>query len=316
MKYFILIYICAFGLVSNAQNYEEIKHLQLSNGQLEGALRLPDSLIFTSQKLPLALIIAGSGPTDRNGNNPLMTNNSLKMLAEGLAENGIASLRYDKRGVGTSKIDSLNEKNIRFKDFVSDASAWIAYLNKDQRFGSLAIIGHSEGALIGVLASQISEVQAYVSLAGVGTKAADIIREQLAAQPEFIQKISGTILDSLETGKIVAEVPLMLYALFRPSVQPYLISWFAVNPQEEIQKLKIPVLIIQGTQDIQVGTKESELLHSAKPDASKILINGMNHILKPAGLESSKNIATYNDPNIAIDPQLIIEIAHFVNSLQ
>jgi len=93
MKYFILIYICAFGLVSNAQNYEEIKHLQLSNGQLEGALRLPDSLIFTSQKLPLALIIAGSGPTDRNGNNPLMTNNSLKMLAEGLAENGIASLR-------------------------------------------------------------------------------------------------------------------------------------------------------------------------------------------------------------------------------
>ena len=135
MKYFILIYICAFGLVSNAQNYEEIKHLQLSNGQLEGTLRLPDSLIFTSQKLPLALIIAGSGPTDRNGNNPLMTNNSLKMLAEGLAENGIASLRYDKRGVGTSKIDSLNEKNIRFKDFVSDASAWIAYLNKTKGLG-------------------------------------------------------------------------------------------------------------------------------------------------------------------------------------
>ena len=136
------------------------------------------------------------------------------------------------------------------------------------------------------------------------------------AQPEFIQKISGTILDSLETGKIVAEVPPMLYALFRPSVQPYLISWFAVNPQEEIQKLKIPVLIIQGTQDIQVGTKEAELLHNAKPDASKILINGMNHILKPAGLERSKNIATYNDPNIAIDSQLIIEISHFINSLQ
>jgi fermentation-respiration switch protein FrsA (DUF1100 family) len=108
----------------------------------------------------------------------------------------------------------------------------------------------------------------------------------------------------------------MLYALFRPSVQPYLISWFAVNPQEEIQKLKIPVLIIQGTQDIQVGTNEAELLHNAKPDASKILINGMNHILKPAGLERSKNIATYNDPNIAIDSQLIIEISHFINSLQ
>jgi uncharacterized protein len=252
--------------------------LQTETGKVEGTLLIPDR----ENKVPLVLIIAGSGPTDRDGNNPVMKNNSLKMLAEGLAENGIASLRYDKRGVGESKDAGLSESELRFEHYVQDAKAWVDYLSKDSRFSEFVILGHSEGSLIGMIATQNPDVTKFISLAGVGTPAGEIIREQLKPQPPFVLEQSLPILEKLEKGETVDEVPPMLFSLFRPSVQPYLVSWFRYDPRQELAKLNKPILIIQGTTDLQVGVDDAEKLANANERAELRIIEEMNHILKEA----------------------------------
>jgi predicted alpha/beta hydrolase len=134
----------------------------------------------------VALIIAGSGPTDRDGNNPAMRNNSLKMLAEAMNKNGIVSLRYDKRGIARSRNAGLKEADLRFENYVDDAKAWINYLKKELKFTTIFVIGHSEGSLIGMIASQYKNVTKFVSIAGAGQPADKIIREQLKNQPPSI----------------------------------------------------------------------------------------------------------------------------------
>src|ERR1035437_1292123 len=141
----------------------------------------------------VALLIAGSGPTDRDGNNLAMKNNSLKMLANELAKNGIASLRYDKRGIGNSKTTGFNEADIRFDNYVNDAKEWVIYLKKVLKFNNIVVIGHSEGSLIGMIVAQDKAVSKYVSVAGAGQPADKIIREQLKNQPPSVTIPSNSI---------------------------------------------------------------------------------------------------------------------------
>ncbi|MFN3758122.1 MAG: alpha/beta hydrolase [Algoriphagus aquaeductus] len=241
-----------------------------------------------------------------------MKNNSLKMLAEGLAENGIASLRYDKRGVGESKDAGLSESELRFEHYVQDAKAWVDYLSKDSRFSEIVILGHSEGSLIGMIATQNPDVTKFISLAGVGTPAGEIIREQLKPQPPFVLEQSLPILEKLEKGETVDEVPPMLFSLFRPSVQPYLVSWFRYDPRQELAKLNKPILIIQGTTDLQVGVDDAEKLANANERAELRIIEEMNHILKEAESDRTKNIATYSMPELPLQSDLLESILKFL----
>ncbi|MFC5191307.1 alpha/beta hydrolase [Algoriphagus aquatilis] len=282
--------------------------LQTETGNIEGTLLVPES----KNKVLLVLIIAGSGPTDRDGNNPVMKNNSLKMLAEGLVENGIASVRYDKRGIGESKNAGVSESELRFEHYVQDAQAWVDFLSKDSRFSEIIILGHSEGSLIGMIAAQNSEVDKFISLAGVGTPAGEIIREQLKPQPPFVLEQSLPILEKLEKGETVAEVPPMLFSLFRPSVQPYLISWFRYDPRQELSKLNKPVLIIQGTTDLQVGVADAEKLANATKRAELRILEGMNHILKEAESDRAKNIATYSMADLPLKTDLVKSVIEFI----
>ncbi len=281
--------------------------LETSSGNIVGSIVTPHSF----SKGPVVLIIAGSGPTDRNGNNPMMKNNSLLQMAYGLAEAGIASLRFDKRGIAGSKSAMTKEEDIRFEDYVRDATNWIRLLRKDHRFTQIIVAGHSEGSLIGMLAVK-DNADKYISIAGAGKSAAILIREQLSSQPKQIKDIAFPILDSLESGLTVNNVNLMLYSLFRPSVQPYLISWFKYNPAKEIQKLKIPVLILQGDNDIQVSVQEAQLLSVAKPSAELIVVKKMNHILKIVSDNKNDNIKSYNDVTIPISKDLIDLMIDFI----
>ena len=288
---------------------EKIVVLNTETGDIEGTLTVPDS----KSPAPVALIIAGSGPTDRNGNNPMMSNNSLKFLAIELAKNGIASLRYDKRGIGASQKAGLREIDMRFEMFISDATEWVKLLKQNQSFNQIVVIGHSEGSLIGMVAAQNADVDKFVSIAGAGQVADQIIREQLKAQPPFVLDMSVPILDELVKGNTVENVPQMLNALFRSSVQPYMISWFKYDPQVEIAKLNKPVLIVQGKTDIQVAAEDAQRLKEAKPDAEMVLIEGMNHIFKNVEADRMKNIQTYNQPDLPVNPELIVKIAGFIN---
>lgn len=272
--------------------------LETSSGTLNGTLELP----LNKEEVTVVLLISGSGPTDRDGNSAaiLEKNNSLKMLAEELAKSGFASVRYDKRGIGESQIEGINEEDLRFEDYVNDAVAWIEKLKDDARFSQTGIIGHSEGSLIGMLAASNSNTDIFVSIAGVGRPAYDLIMDQLAGQPEAIISEVARINSELEAGNVVDDVNPVLYSLFRPSVQPYLISWYRYDPAVEIAKLTCPVLIIQGSTDIQVKPKDAETLNAAKSDSVYELIEGMNHILKNAPLDQTENLATYGDPDLPL----------------
>lgn len=305
MKKLILL-LLFIPLVSFGQE-EEIT-LKTKTGDIKGSLLIPSF----SEKTAVVLIIAGSGPTDRNGNNPMMTNNSLKMLAKELQKNGIASVRYDKRGIGESKNSGLQEIDLRFEDYVQDVEEWIKLLKEDERFSNIIVLGHSEGSLIGMIASHKQEAKKFISVAGVGIPAGDIIRKQLKGQPQFVLDESLKIIEKLENGETVENVSQMLYSLFRPSVQPYIISWFKYDPKKEIAKLDIPILIVQGTTDIQVSVSDADKLALANKKSQKQIIEGMNHILKEAVMDRQKNIQTYSIPDLPLKKELMEVIVKFI----
>lgn len=303
-----LMSIVAFSVAPAAEEPEELK---TASGTIYGTLLTPD----TTARVPVVLIIAGSGPTDRNGNNPMLpgANNSLKMLAEGLASNGIASLRFDKRGIGASKAAMVAEKDLRFDNYVDDAAAWVAKLTSDRRFSRVVIAGHSEGALIGTIVAQKGAAAALVVIAGVSRPADVVLRGQLAGKlPPDLADASEKILAALKGGRTVDDVPKPLFALYRPSVQPYLISWFHYDPAAELAKVRVPVLIIQGTTDIQVSVDDARALAAAQPHARLDIIDGMNHVLKTASGDASKQMASYGDPNLPLASGLVDVIAQFV----
>lgn len=290
---------------------EEPMTLETPTAILYGTLVLPKS----KPPYPVVLIIAGSGPTNRDGNSIAIpgANNSNKMLAEGLAGQGIASLRYDKRGIGESAKAMGQESDLRFETYIDDAVLWGGRLRGDRRYSTLTIIGHSEGSLVGMVAAQKLMADAYVSLAGVGRPANQLILEQVKPQlPPDLLKATEDALATLAAGKTLESFPPQLAMLFRPTVQPYMISWFHYDPAKEIAKLSIPVLIIQGTTDIQVSVRDAKLLSQANPAAKLLLVEGMNHVLKEVSNERSQQAKSYSDPSLPVVPQVISETAKLV----
>jgi len=289
------------------QAQEETITLQTSAGNIEGTLLLP-----SVEKPTIALIIAGSGPTDRDGNSGGLKMNYLKMLAEGLYENNIASVRYDKRGIGASLMPGLKEDDLTFSDFISDAELWMDKIMDDSRFGDIVVIGHSEGSLIGMIASQNKQPNKFISIAGPGITMLATIRRQLKDQPPYILSMSEPILEKLGKGQTVDSVPPLLNSLFRQSVQNYLISVSKYDPLVEISKLKCPVMIVQGTTDIQVEVLDAEKLAESNKNSKLLIIEGMNHILKEAPENRLLNIQTYGNPDLKIKEGLVDSISKYI----
>ncbi|MHB0804635.1 alpha/beta hydrolase [Stutzerimonas nitrititolerans] len=285
--------------------------LEVPDGRLYGGLLLPKS----DRPLPVVLLIAGSGPTDRNGNNPMGHNDSLKRLAQSLAKQGIASLRYDKRGVGESLALAPDERDLSVEAYVADAAAWIEKLQGDPRFSSVILIGHSEGALIASLAAARQPVAALITLAGSGRPIDDVLREQLQGRlPPALLASSHYLIDELRAGRTHQPVPEALEVLFRPSVQPYLISLFRQDPAQAFAQADAPALIIQGTHDMQVGIEDARALQRSRPDAELALISGMNHVLRIVPAQPQQQLASYNEPDRPIAQALTERIMKFLDS--
>ncbi len=308
IKIGVLCFAALFFIQVKAQVKSDSITLNTETGNIEGTLLLPP----VADQVPVALIIAGSGPTDRDGNNPMMKNNSLKMLAEGLTDGGVATLRYDKRGIAASRSAGGEEEDMRFEDYINDAKDWVQLLKKDPRFSDIVIIGHSEGSLIGMIAAREKEVSKFISLSGAGLPAGDLIRQQISNQAPILTKQTTAIVDELEAGKTVDSIPPMLYSVFRPSIQPYMISWFRYDPCVEIGKLDIPILIMQGSTDLQVDVSQAEKLAAANPRAELKIIEGMNHILKEAPADPQKNMQTYSDPELPLKEGVVNKLLEFI----
>ena len=267
MKLSILLSLICFGAFAQEKNYVTT---QMSiDEEIQGTLLSPKK----QNNTPLAILIAGSGPTDRDGNQAHLKNNSLKYLAEGLAEKEISVFRYDKRIIAQMNKGTVQEDKVTFEDGVNDVLLAVNYFKK--KYKNIIIIGHSEGALIGILAAQKTPVSKLISIS---------------------ENISP-----------------YLAPVFRKSVQPYLISWFKYDPTKEIAKMKIPVFIIQGTNDLQVEKKEAQLLKEAQPKAQLLFVEGMNHILKEVKT-IEENQQSYLNPDIPTSPKLIEAIAQFIKN--
>jgi alpha-beta hydrolase superfamily lysophospholipase len=313
LRFWTMLWLATAAHAMAAPGGEQTIVLDTTGGTIAGTLRLPAG----PDKVPAVLIVAGSGPTDRDGNSAMLPgrNDSLRMLAETLAQAGFASVRYDKRGIGASRAAAPDESALRFDTYVDDAAAWIARLKADPRFSAVAVIGHSEGALIGMLAAERAGAAAYVSLAGVADGPGAVLRKQFAGKlPPPLAADNERILASLEQGRLAAEVPPALMALYRPAIQPYMISWMKYLPAAHIAALRMPVLIVQGTTDIQVDAGQAQALKAARPAAELVLIDGMNHVLKEVPANAANPLASYPDPSLPLHPQLMPAIAGFLKT--
>jgi len=309
MKSLLLaVFFLMFATADMRAQSTEAATLFSMTGSVHGTLTLPAS----GSASVVALIICGSGPTDRDGNLPFMKNNIMKMLADSLASAGIASLRYDKRGIGASKEAMTSEDALRFDDYIADAANWIVKLRNDKRFKRVAVIGHSEGSLIGMLAAHRAQADMFVSIAGVSETADAVLRRQLLAAPGGAADAAFPIIDSLVMGKTISSVPARLMTLFRPSVQPYLISWFRYDPMNAIRDLSIPVLIVQGTTDLQVLEADALALKKIHPMAELAMIPGMNHVLKDAPSDRMENLKTYSNPALPLSAGMSRSIITFL----
>lgn len=290
---------------------KEIAITSAAGGQLFG------TLLSKNNQQPLAIIIAGSGPTDRDGNNPLGVNaNSYKMLAYALDSQNIATLRYDKRGVAKSIPDDFNESNLAFDDYIKDLGKIFNYVYDTLGFKNIYFVGHSEGSLIGMIAAQKKKVKGFVSIAGAGRPIDVVIEEQLQEQgaPDSLLQKTTSILNELKTGREVNEmkIPPALAPLFRKSVQPYMISWIQYSPEKELKKLNCPILILQGTCDIQIKETDAKNLNNANNKSTLDIIPDMTHTLKDAGKDCADQQKTYTDSTLPINKRLVNDIVNFI----
>ena len=280
---------------------------------------LAGTLLDAGGKAPLVLMIPGSGPTDRDGNNPAgLTAASFRVLAEALAGQGVSTVRIDKRGMFGSRAAVADANKVTIGDYAADTHSWVKSIRDKTGARCVWVLGHSEGALVALAAGQEPDgICGVILVSGAGRKLSDVIREQLRANPANAPLLDSAMgaLDQLERGEHV-DVSTMhpaLQKLFAPQVQDFLIDVFRHDPAKLAASLEVPLLIAQGERDLQVSVADSKALAAAQPNAKLVLLPAMNHVLKDVATDDrAANFATYADSSLPVDPGLVAAIAHFV----
>jgi uncharacterized protein len=280
---------------------------------------LAGTLLDVGPGSPVVLMIPGSGPTDRDGNNPLgVAAAPFRLLAEALAAKGVSSVRVDKRGLGESKAAVANGNDVTIGDYAADTHSWVASIRARTKAKCVWVLGHSEGALVALASAQQPQgICGVLLVSGAGRKLSDVIREQLRANPANAPVLDSAMaaLDKLDKGERVDVTGMhpALQKLFAPQVQGFLIDMFRHDPAKLAGALRVPLLIVQGEHDIQVSVADAKALAAAQPKAKLVLVPTMNHVLKDVASDDRQaNLATYADPSLPVDATLVDSIAAFV----
>ncbi|AUC80845.1 alpha/beta hydrolase [Lacinutrix sp. Bg11-31] len=306
MKIKFLIVLLFVGSLSSAQEKNYTAQEIAINKLIDGTLLLPNGI----EKPNLVIIIAGSGPTDRDGNQNFLKGNSLKKLAQGLSAKNIATFRYDKRIVKQIRKGNV-DKDMMFDDFVVDAKSVLTYFKDTKNYNKIYIAGHSQGSMVGMLAAK-GNADGFISLAGAGQSIDKVIIEQVEKTAPMFLEDTKRVFKVLQGGKTTSDFPPALASIFNIDVQPFIANWMSYNPQVEIKKLNMPILIINGTKDLQVSEAEAKLLKEAAPKAEIIIIAKMNHILVPIEGDNLENSKSYNETARKLAPELLEAIVEFV----
>ncbi len=295
---------------------ETVVEAQVEEGVLKGYMLLPGD----RSGQPVAVIIPGSGPTDHDGNNPLgIKAGYLKMLAEELAEKEIGSIRIDKRGMFASTTGFPDANDVRMTDYAGDAIAWLKVAREKAGTDCAWLVGHSEGGLVALIAAQMAgpDLCGVVLVSAPGRPLGEILREQFtgnpANRPVLPQLLEAT--RTLERGEKVdvASLPGIVRPLFPESIQGFLIDLLSYKPAELIAKLRVPVLIVQGDNDLQVRVVDAKNLSQAQPSSQLKIFPGMNHVLKETPKDNLiANFAAYGDAEMPLAAGLSDEIAGFM----
>ena len=318
MRYATIL-LAAAGLVSAAAHARPGDEMRARHDGIAGPLvgTIEGDL---SGDRPAVLIIPGSGPTDRDGNSPLGVNAATyRLLAERLAEREIASVRIDKRGMfASAAADDGNAVTVG--DYVADIEAWSAAIAERRKGECIWLLGHSEGGLM-AMAAAASDPSPYCGLllvAAPGRKLSDTLRAQLRANPANAPLLdqADAAIASLESGNAydTADLHPALQPLFAPQVQRFLMSVFAQDPAQLVRAHDLPILILQGTTDLQIGQEDADILANARPDATLVMLDGVNHVLKEAPEDRAANLATYADPDLPLPDDVVRVIADFLEA--
>jgi pimeloyl-ACP methyl ester carboxylesterase len=277
-------------------------------GAIDAVLNVPAGV----EKPPVALLIAGSGSTDHDGNGPQLKPATLKKLSDELAARNIATLRYDKRGAGGWKKEFGRPEDFRFKDFVDDAASLVGYLRSSGKFSKVAVIGHSEGGLVAILTARRVAVDRLVLLATAARKQGDLLKAQLEKQlpPEKLAPIAKAI-DAIMAGQIVDPPPAGL--AIAPAMQPGIASAFTEDPIDPLRKIDGPTLIVAGGRDRQLARLDFLALTTADFAAKTLWLPDMNHVLVDVS-DDADDLASYNQPERPLDPDLIEVVADFIQA--
>jgi uncharacterized protein len=291
-----------FGMTATA-SAEETK---IRVGFIDAVLTVPPDV----ERPPVVLLIAGSGSTDHDGNGPQVKPATLKKLSEQLVARKIATLRYDKRGAGGWKPEYGRPEDFRFPQFVDDATALVNYLRGSRKFSRVVLAGHSEGGLVAILTARRVPVDRLVLLVTAARRQGDLVKAQLEKKlpPEKLEPIVKAI-DAIMAGQIVDPPPQGL--AIAPSMQPGIASAFTEDPIPPLKLIDQPILIIGGGRDLQMARLDFAALSAAAPAAKTLWIPGMNHVLVDV-TDDADNLAAYNQPERALNAELIDTVAAFV----
>lgn len=303
----------------------ENKNISTTTGSLYGTLLVPETA-STTALVPVVLILNSNTVYDRDGVSRLNGDSSAhaKLLAEALAAEGIASLRYDTRGIGKSVIAFINEEFHDFERTITDACQWIDSLRRDPRFSSVVVLGFGrpndfgrEGALAGIQAAHRMQADGLI-LAGAESRpwlrylknqAYATFTEASARQIDSV----ASLLENGERPRVTKEMG-ALYNLFRPTLQSYVLSLNKYNPVEEIAKLSIPIIAVHGTLDFTVGEEQTKALVAANPGAKFFSIKNMSFNLK----DGNQDLSTppQEKGRVPILPSIVDLFANYVWSLE
>ncbi|WP_299524378.1 alpha/beta hydrolase [Winogradskyella sp.] len=307
MKPFRLLFVLLISTLSFSQEQTFVEEEISVSKFIDGTLLKPNE----NEKSILAIIIAGSGPTDRDGNQNFLKNDALKKLAKSLTSKGISTFRYDKRVVKQIRRGNVNP-NIMFDDFVSDAKDVITYFKERNTFKKIYVIGHSQGSLVGMLNAK-EHVDGFISIAGAGQNIGDVIVEQVTKMAPQLGEAAQKVVDQLKKGETTTDYPPALASVFNADVQEFMMNWMQYNPTEIIKDLDIPILIVNGTKDLQVSEDEAKLLKDANENAELSIIENMNHVFFEIEGDDLENSKSYNEIKRPIAPKLIESIIRFIN---